>query len=477
MSNIPFNRTKIIATIGPACSSYNQLLGLAKAGMDVCRLNFSHGEHEAIHKILQHIHKINEDDAFNIAILADLQGPKLRVGKMPKEGINLKDGNTILITNQEIIGTEEKVTLRYPHLAEDLIPGVKILLDDGKLEVLIEESINDNEVKARIIHGGVLMSKKGFNIPGAKLSLPALTKKDKKDLEFILKQDIDWVALSFVRSANDVKELRNKIRNEGKELRIIAKIEKPEAVDDIDNIISAADGIMVARGDLGIEMPLQVVPIIQKNIIQECIAATKPVIVATQMMESMMENTIPSRAEVSDVANAVIDGADAVMLSGETSVGNHPILTVATMDKIINDVEKDHRPFYRGTKPGKDSTTFISDEVCYTAARISYHLEANGIVVMTQSGSSARKIASYRPHSSLFVFSKNRKLLRCLALMWGIRTFYYSDYKSTDQTISDTNRRLLKEGLINKGDMVIHTASMPIENRGRANTVRISTIE
>ncbi|MBN2730463.1 MAG: pyruvate kinase [Bacteroidales bacterium] len=477
MTEIPFNRTKIIATIGPACDSYEKLLELAEAGMDVCRLNFSHAEYDTILKILQHIHKINENDAFNIAILADLQGPKLRVGKMPEGGISLKAENTILITNQEIIGTEEKFTLRYPHLAEDLIPGVKILLDDGKLEVLIEESINEHEVKAKILRGGILKSKKGFNIPGAKLSLPALTEKDKKDLEFILTQDIDWVALSFVRSANDVKQLRERISKEGKELRIIAKIEKPEAVDDIDNIISAADGIMVARGDLGIEMPLQAVPVIQKNIIQSCIFAAKPVIVATQMMESMMENTIPNRAEVSDVANAVIDGADAVMLSGETSVGKHPVLTVATMDKIINDVEKDHRPFYRGTKPGKDSTTFIADEVCYTAARISYHLDANGIVVMTQSGSSARKIASYRPHSSLFVFSENTKLLRCLALMWGIRTFYYSDYKSTDQTISDTNRILIKAGLINKGDMLIHTASMPIENRGRANTVRISTIE
>ncbi len=477
MSETPLNRTKIIATIGPACSGYKDLLALAEAGMDVCRLNFSHGEHESMNEILEHIHKINESDEFNIAILADLQGPKLRVGIMPEEGVKLEKGKNISITNEEITGTVEKFTLRYPHLKEDLIPGVRILLDDGKMEVEINKAISNNEVEAKIIRGGILKSKKGFNIPGAKLSLPALTEKDENDLQFILNHDIDWIALSFVRSADDVKELRKRICDAGKPHRVIAKIEKPEAVDDIQNIINTADGIMVARGDLGIEMPLQAVPVIQKNIIQKCISAAKPVIVATQMMESMMENTIPSRAEVSDVANAVIDGADAVMLSGETSVGKHPVLTVATMDNIINDVEKDHRPFHKLRKPVENSATFISDEICYSAARISHHLEAKGIVVMTQSGSSARKIASYRPHSNLFIFSENTKLLRCLALLWGVRTFYYSDYVSTDQTISDTMQKLNEAGLVETGDILVHTASMPIENRGRANALKISVIE
>lgn len=473
----PFNRTKIIATVGPACSTYDDLFALAKAGMDVCRLNFSHGEHKFMSEILNHIHKINTKPEFNIAILADLQGPKLRVGLMPEEGVKLEEGKSVIITNEEIMGSTESFTLRYPFLNEDLINGVHILLDDGKLEVKITRKLSKTKVEAEIIRGGILKSKKGFNIPGAKLSLPALTEKDEKDLAFILNHDIDWIALSFVRSANDVKELRKRINNAGKTHRIIAKIEKPEAVDDIENIIDAADGIMIARGDLGIEMPLQAVPVIQKNIIQKCIASAKPVIVATQMMESMMENTIPTRAEVSDVANAVIDGADAVMLSGETSVGKHPVLTVATMDKIINDVEKDQRPFYRGTKPAKNSNTFISDEICYTAARISYHLQAKGIVIMTQSGTSARKIASYRPQSNLFVFSENTKLLRSLALLWGVRTFYYSNYVSTDQTISDTKDILIKAGLVKSGDILIHTASMPIEHRGRANALKISQID
>ena len=476
MNKIAFNKTKIIATIGPACSSFENLKKLADAGMDVCRLNFSHGEHKTFGEIISSIHKLNQDKEYNIAILCDLQGPKLRVGNMPEEGVRLESGKKIIITNNEITGTTDKFTLRYPLLSEDLKKDTKILLDDGKMEVKILSVLNKNEVSAEIIRGGILKSKKGFNLPGAQISLPALTDKDKKDLEYILEQDIDWIALSFVRKAEDVLDLKQRIADKAKNISVISKIEKPEAVKNINSIIEASDGIMIARGDLGIEMPLQEVPIIQKNIIEKCIAVSKPAIVATQMMESMMNNTIPSRAEVSDVANAVIDGADAVMLSGETSVGKYPSLTVATMDKIINDVELDIRPYFRGSRPKKKSKNFIADEICYTASKISAQMKVKGIVIMTQSGSSAQKIASFRPKSNLFIFSENKKLIRKLALIWGIRCFYYSKYQSTDQTISDTNDILEQNEHISKGDIVIHTASMPIEKHGRANTLKISII-
>jgi pyruvate kinase len=442
----------------------------------LCRLNFSHGEYEQVAAIVENVIKINNESGYSISLMADLQGPKLRVGNMSDHGVMLNVGEKVIITNEEVFGTEACFTLRYPLLSQDLKPGERILLDDGKMEVEIGAILSEKEVEAFVIRGGVLKSKKGFNLPGSNVSLPALTEKDLADLQFALSLDVDWVALSFVRRAADVQELKDIIAASGKTARVIAKIEKPEAVSNIDTIIDVADAIMIARGDLGIEMPLQEVPVLQKNIIQKCIAAAKPVIVATQMMESMMESTIPSRAEVTDVANAVIDGADAVMLSGETSVGKYPVLTVATMDKIITDVERDSRPYIRGTQPKCCGHTFVSDEICYTATRMSAHMSAKGIVVMTQSGSSALRVSSYRPKSPVFVFSENSKLLRTLNLAWGIRGFHYDNYASTDQSITDTIEILKSGNIVNKGDVLIHTASMPIGKRERANALKVSVV-
>lgn len=471
-----YNRTKIIATIGPASSSPETLFQLANAGMDVCRLNFSHGKYDVMKSIVDSIKLINEKRDVQLAILADLQGPKLRVGNMPDEGVLLLENETIFITNEDIIGTSKRFTLRYANLSTDLKPGERILLDDGKMEVEIIDIVSSSEISAKVIRGGMLKSNKGFNLPGSSVSLPALTEKDLKDLDFALTLDVDWIALSFVRRAQDVIDLKNYIKASGSEARVIAKIEKPEAVSKLDEIIEVADGIMIARGDLGIELPLQEVPVLQKNIIHKCLIAAKPVIVATQMMESMMENTMPSRAEVNDVANAVIDGADAVMLSGETSVGKHPVETVATMDRIITDVERDSRPYVRGSQPKTGTQSSIADEICYTATRMSAHLKATGIVVMTQSGASALRVSSYRPRSHVFVFSANSKLLRTLSLVWGIRGFHYDDYHSTDQSITDTIEILRFCNCIQQGDILIHTASMPIEKRERANALKISVV-
>lgn len=471
------NRTKIIATIGPASSSPEMIRKIVDAGMNACRLNFSHVDHSTATNIINEINKINSEILFPITLIADIQGPKLRVGNMGKDGVELKNNSLVTITSKEIEGSEKAFTLRYPTISKDLKPNEHILLDDGKMEVKITRVINDTDVEAEIIRGGILRSNKGFNLPNSNVSLPALTEKDLKDIEFAISSDVDWIAMSFVRKPEDIFQLREIIKKSGKDIRIIAKIEKPEAIDNIDEIIEATDAIMIARGDLGIEMPLQALPILQKNIIQKCITLAKPVIVATQMMESMMTNTIPSRAEVNDVANAVTDGADAVMLSGETSVGQFPVETVATMLKIILDVELDARPYSKGAIPKSEIAVPILYEVCFMASRVSKFMNAKGIVVMTSTGASAIQISSFRPKSYIFVFTSNRKLIRTLSLVWGIRGFYYDKYISTDQTFCDTIDIMKEMKVISPGDTVIHTASMPIEQRGRTNTLRISVVE
>jgi pyruvate kinase len=356
-------------------------------------------------------------------------------------------------------------------------PGEFILIDDGKIEIRIDEVLNETDVKATVITGGILKSKKGFNLPQTNVSFPSLTEKDIEDLQFGLENNVEWIGLSFVRKASDIIDLKNRIKAAGKEAKVIAKIEKPEAVQNIDEIIAVTDGIMVARGDLGVEVPLQDVPIIQKNIIEKCIRSAKPVIVATQMMESMIVNSTPTRAEVSDVANAVIDGADAVMLSAETSVGAFPIKVVETMEKIIRDVEKDRRVYFKGVKPTAQSDTFISDEICFTAVRMSDHLKAKSIVGMTRSGYSALEISSYRPMANIFIFTNNKPLLKTMSLVWGVRGFYYDKYESTDQTFTDVIDVLKANQLVSKDDIVIHTASMPIKQKSMANSIKISVVE
>lgn len=472
-----FNRTKIVATIGPATESRETLKALILAGVDVCRINSSHGSHEDHIKVIQNVRSLNDELNSDICILQDLQGPKLRIGIMENDGVEMHKGQTLILTSKEVIGNAERICIKYASLAQDVKPGEFILIDDGKIEIKIEKILNDTDVEATVITGGLLKSKKGFNLPHTDVSFPSLTEKDLKDLEFGLSNDVEWIGLSFVRKAEDIIDLKKRIKASGKTTKVVAKIEKPEAVKNIDSIIHVADAIMVARGDLGVEMPLQDLPLIQKNIIEKCINHAKPVIVATQMMETMIQNPTPTRAEVSDVANAVIDGADAVMLSAETSVGLHPIKVVETMEKIIRDVEKDRRVYFKGNKPTSTSDTFISDEICFTAVRMSDHLKAKSIVGMTRSGYSAMEISSYRPKANIYIFTNNKPLLKAMSLVWGVRGFFYDEYVSTDQTFTDVIDTLKNNGLVSKDDIVIHTASMPIMKKSMANSIKISIVD
>ncbi len=467
-------RTKIVATLGPSSSSVEVIKEMYDKGLNVCRLNFSHGDHSVHEENIKRVQQVNNEINSNIAILADLQGPKLRVGVMENEGCEIKNGDKIIFTNKECVGTAKKVYMTYQNFAKDVKPGELILIDDGKLAVKVESSNGIDEVVAIVEHGGLLKSKKGVNLPNTKISLPSLTKKDREDLDYILTQDVEWVALSFVRSAQDIIELRKLIEEAGKNLKIIAKIEKPEAIDDIDDIVNESDGIMVARGDLGIEVPYQDVPLLQKMMVKKCLKASKPIIVATQMMESMIDGITPSRAEVNDVANAVMDGADAVMLSGETSVGKHPGLVVETMTNIVKKVEEyddiynhDYLPIYREER-------FISDNICVSAVSLAERVNAKAIITMTVSGYTARKISSQRSRAFTYVYTSNKAILNMLNLVWGVQAFYYDNSSSTDKNIDDIQNSLMAKGVIKEGDFFINIASMPIKEKGKTNTLKLS---
>lgn len=477
MRNNKFNRTKIVATIGPATSSYENLRAIIEEGVDVCRLNFSHGTYDDHKKVLENIRKVNKDLGSFVSILLDLQGPKLRVGEMQNGKVELITGSTITVTTTEMFSTSERVFVKFPHLAKDVKPGERILLDDGKLQLEVMTSNGIDEIKCKVKYGGILSSKKGFNLPDTKLSIPALTEKDKADLEFGIENKVDWIGLSFVRKSQDIIELKDIIEKHEWKPRVVAKIEKPEAMDNIDEIIEATDAVMVARGDLGVEMPMEQVPVIQKRIVKKCIDASKPVIIATQMMESMIVSPSPTRAEVNDVANAVMDGADAVMLSAETSVGAFPVLAVRAMQQTIAEAEKTNAPFFKGKRPHDHSPTFLSDEICFTAVRISDHLKAKAIVSMTFSGYTAYKISSFRPRAMIYIFTGNLRLINTLNLVWGVRTFYYNGFESTDATIQEVNDILKANGMVKAGDLVINTASMPIIDRPRTNTIKVSEIK
>jgi len=471
-------RTKIVATIGPASSSKEMLKKLIQEGVDVCRLNFSHGSHEDHIKVINSIREIIEEINYPVAILADLQGPKIRIGNVKNNGIDLVDGEEIIMTTKSIEGTAKKVSITYDTFPQDVRAGEKILVDDGKIMLEVVSSNFKDEVVLKILHGGVLSSKKGVNLPNTKISQPSLTPKDREDLELALKYDIDWIGLSFVRSARDIIELKHLIKNAGKTTRVIAKIEKPEAVLDLDDIIREADGIMVARGDLGVEIPMENVPLIQKQIINKSIEHAKPVIVATQMMESMIDNISPTRAEVNDVANAVMDGADAVMLSGETSVGKHPRAVIDAMNRIIMRIEDQHEElFSKEIEPIKSQDRFVTDSICFNACRLAKRTNAKAIVTMTNSGYTAFKISSQRPKARIFVYTGNKKLLTTLCLVWGVKTFYYDKMVSTDHTIEDIKYMLKKSGYLVQGDLIVNTASMPIEELGSTNMLKLSAID
>jgi pyruvate kinase len=471
--------TKIVATVGPACNTYEKLLELVEAGVDIFRLNFSHGSHADHLKVIQHIQSINETYRTHVGILADLQGPKLRVGKIENNALPLAPGDNITLVNEAVLGNREKIYMSYEGFARDCKPGERIMMDDGKLVFEVVETNGTDTVKLRCLHGGVLSSNKGVNLPDTKISLPSLTDKDKEDLDFILTQPVNWIALSFVRNAEDLAELTKRVETAGHPAKIMAKIEKPEAVANVRDIIKACNGIMIARGDLGVEMPIERLPITQKEIIVLCMQFSRPVIVATQMMDSMITNPSPTRAEITDVANAVLDGTDAVMLSGETSVGQHPALVVKAMTRIIEEAERHYWPQIESKRPRavEKSRTFHSDVVCFNACRVAEEIGAQGIVGMTISGYTAFKVSSFRPKAKIFIFSNQHQSLSTLNLLWGVQCFYYDRFTTTDETIQDCMDILKGTEFVKTGDVIINTAAMPLEKRLRTNVLRVTVVE
>ena len=473
------NRTKIVATMGPASSPKETLLAMIRAGVNVCRLNFSHGKAEEHKKVIDTIREINEQYKTNVGILADLQGPKIRIGLVKDGGIHLVNGTHINITTHECIGDDNQIYITYETFPQDVQANEIILLDDGKIQMKVIETNRKDTVVCEVIHGGILTSRKGVNLPNTKVSIPSLTEEDLVNLQFALKYYVEWIGLSFVRTGEDIIELKRIISQSGSAARVIAKIEKPEAIDNIDAIIAATDGVMVARGDLGVEMPLEEVPLLQKMIARKCRAASKPVIVATQMLESMITTPRPTRAEVNDVANSVLDGADAVMLSGETSVGEFPVIVIETMAKIVRNVEELGYPYNANKETNKDSSSpdYLSDAVCGSAVYLAEHTNAVGIVSMTVSGYTAFEISSYRPKASTYIFTSNKQLLNALSLVWGVKAFYYDQLESTDKSIADINQVLKNENLIQVGDVVINTAAVPIYKQGKTNMLKVTLID
>ena len=471
-------KTKIIATLGPSTSSADCIEKLIKEGVDVLRINFSHSSHKQAEALIKNIRQVNTKLKATTSILADLQGPKLRIGDI-RPNTNLNDGDEIKIkTVKKFIGDEKMIFIDYQSLPEDINTGEKILIDDGKIILKVTETNKKDQINAEVIQGGALLSNKGFNLPNTNISQPALTKKDIKDAVFAAKQNVDWIALSFVRHESDVKSLIELLeKNTDHRIPVIAKIEKPEGVRNIDNIMKYASGIMVARGDLGVEINASEVPLIQKKLVHKAKKARIPVIIATQMMESMMESLNPNRAEVNDVANSVMDGADAVMLSGETSVGKHPIEVIQTIANIIGKVENSNLISLKHKHPTDyDSERFITKSVCYYAAKIANDTNAKAISTLTNSGYTAYQISSWRPKTHVLVFTSNKRILTQLNLLWGVKAFYYNSTESTDKTVEEINKIAFDNNYLQKDDKVINLTSMPIHLKGMVNTVRVSKI-
>lgn len=472
--NISYNKTKIVATVGPASNSKQMLRNLIVAGVDVFRLNFSHGTHESHLPVIQAIKELREETGVHVSILQDLQGPKIRVEEVENNGVELVEGQSLFITTEPVLGTSKIVSTSYQSLPKDVSIGDMILIDDGKLELKVIAK-DKKSIEAVVIYGGILKSRKGINLPMTNVSAPSLTEKDHIDLLFGLSQEVDWVALSFVRTAEDIHHLRQIIHDAGSRTSIIAKIEKPQAVANIDAIIEATDGIMVARGDLGVEVLMEDVPVIQKMLVRKSNEAAKPVIVATQMLESMIENPRPTRAETNDVANAVMDGADAVMLSAESASGKYPELAVQSMSRIIKSIEENVPEIYhRLPDPSPESKEYLAESLIHSGCVLAMHTHAKAICSLTSSGFSAATLSHYRPKANIFIFSKRKPLLTRLSLLWGVRCFYYERTKPTDDTISDLENILKENGLIKKGDPIITMTSIPIELRQRVNMLKLS---
>ena len=471
------NKTKIVATLGPATDTKEILTELASNGVNVFRINFSHADYEDVERKVKIIKEINKEKGYNVAILADLQGPKLRVGVM-EDDVILEDGDTFTFTTVKCIGTKEKAFMTYQRFPKDVKVGETIMVDDGKLRFEVISTNKENEVVVKVIVGGPLRSKKGVNLPNTAISLPALTKKDMEDAVFAIGLDVDWFALSFVRTPEDLRMLRDLIaQHSGYRIPIIAKIEKPEAVANIDALIPYCDGLMVARGDLGVEIPMQDVPLIQKKLVRRAKRARIPVIIATQMMETMIDNPVPTRAEVNDVANSIMDGADAVMLSGETSVGKFPLRVIQKMSEIIKAVENSKMIKVPQEPPHIRTNRFVTKSICYHAALMANDTDAAAICTLTNSGYTAFQISSWRPKTHVLAFSTDKRILGKLNLLWGVRAFYYDKNLSTDDTVVDINNIAKEKGFVTSGDIIINLASMPAEARGMVNTLRVSEID
>jgi pyruvate kinase len=470
-------KTKIVATLGPASSSRETIKAMMESGVNVFRINFSHADHKDVLERIQIIRELNVSLGFHVAILADLQGPKLRVGKM-KEGTIVKKGQEVTFTTEEVsIGTAKAIYMNYKQFPKDVSAGERVLLDDGKLIFEVISTDKKTTVRARVVQGGPLKSNKGVNLPNTNISLPALTEKDIADAMFAIKQGVDWIALSFVRHKQDVKDLRKLIKEHGEyDIPIISKIEKPEALTNIKEIVKASNGLMVARGDLGVEVPAEEVPIVQKELVQQAKLARIPVIVATQMMESMIDGLTPTRAEVNDVANSVMDGADAVMLSGETSVGKYPVEVIETMRRIVVSVENSSLIRVPQKAPKNKNARFVTKSICYHAATMADEIEAKAICTLTNSGYTAYQISAWRPSASILVFTSNPRILAQLNLLWGVKGRLYEGSGSTDDTVSEVNAIAKERGYVSEGDLIINLVSMPVFERGKVNTLRVSSV-
>lgn len=471
-------RTKIVATLGPATSTEETLRHMILEGVDMFRINFSHANYDTVRETIATIRKLSEELEMHIAILADLQGPKLRVGMMKEEVVVQPGDELSFFTGKEFEGTKTRVYMNYDNFPKDVNVGERVLLDDGKLIFEVLETNDVDEVRVMVVQGGPLRSKKGVNLPNTNISLPALTAKDKEDAIFAIGQEVDWLALSFVRHADDLKELQALIEAHSEyKIPIIAKIEKPEAVQNIERIVGYCDGIMVARGDLGVEVPAEEVPLIQKELVLTAKRARIPVIIATQMMETMITSLTPTRAEVNDVANSVMDGADAVMLSAETSVGNYPVSVIKTMARILKSVENSDLIRVPQDPPEIKTNRYITKSICYHAANMANEIEAEAICTLTNSGYTAFQISAWRPSAFILAFTSNRRILARLNLLWGVKAFYYDKFVSTDETVEDVNRIAFENGYVHKGDYLINLAAMPIADKGMVNTLRVSQVK
>jgi pyruvate kinase len=470
-------KTKIVATIGPASESLDMLQELLKSGLNVARLNFSHGDHAEQGERIARLRQAEQQTGHKVALLLDTKGPEIRSGILKEDAVQLEKGNTLILTTEQIEGDANRISVSYAGLTEDVKPGGKILIDDGLIEVEVEK-VEGNDIITRILNGGLLKSRKGINVPGVAVNLPGITEKDAADIRFGLTQNIDYIAASFVRKANDVHEIRELLEIDGKlDVQIIAKIENQEGIDNLEEILDVADGIMVARGDLGVEVPPEEVPHMQKMMIKKCNERGKPVITATQMLDSMERNPRPTRAEVTDVANAILDGTDAIMLSGETAAGIYPIEALQMMATIAERTETEMELQNKnGRQERNKRQTTITDAISQAVCNVSSDLGASAVITATESGFTAKMISKYRPSAPIIAVTPNEKVLRKLSLVWGVQPLLAKTASSTDEMFEVSVDAAVRSGLVNYGDLVVVTAGVPVHESGTTNLLKIHVI-